>query len=805
LNANPELNRQKLYYFSICRYYDSLLGLEGKCPPSELQIPFKWKDAFEKSSSFIVSNTLTLNNLQYEKVCVLFNMASVSSQIAASLGTESLISDVGLKQMAKHFQLACGIFQALKHLTAPLGEQLFTYDFQKEVLNVLYLVMLAQAQESFYYKAAKDKMKPMVLARICHQAYEYYSEAASNVFSIRVNIERNWSPLLTMKTAAFKALSEYYQSMVCDEGKKFGEEIARLEKAIGLMTEANCKGNSSFDEMIRDTLAKAKHKLGEVRKDNDFIYHLTVPDVKLLESIGNATIAKPTPIPDKFLPQITDSFSQLLPLSVQQAVHKLDVRKQDLVAAEVVALREQATLLSGVLASLNLPASLEDNAGDNELPKSLLEKATILKDGGGLESVETKITELPGLMQRNIEILDETDRMIAAEEESDKRLREKFGSKWIRSRSEDLNGFWKEQVAKYRKIVENALTADQVVKQKFETHRNKIALLSGSESELKQRLPNASRSDSEFAESRPAQVLRQLMDEVEQFKQRQEQLNGSLNTATFDDMKSKFLSALADDGKINEEALSVEALGEVYGPLQKKGRDLKKEQEELIERIRLANEEFVAIKFGSGGEDQREKFLVELASAYDAYQEINGNLKEGINFYADLTKLLLGLQSKVNDFCFARKAERDELVKDLQDSSFREHSPEAIAKPAHHDVKQTPPTPSGPPASGPTPYSGHPPPATAATPQHPGAPGQPGYGPPPNAPYAAPYGNPYQQYFYPPPPLPQQYPVAYPNYYVPGQYPNASYPGYGQPGQPAPQPQGYPGYPNQPYPQQPPK
>lgn len=61
-----------------------------------------------------------------------------------------------------------------------------------------------------------------------------------------------------------------------------------------------------------------------------------------------------------------------------------------------------------VLVSLNLPAAIEDLSGD-KVPKSVLEKAEKVQERGGVATIDTLMQDLPEMLQRNREVLDEVN------------------------------------------------------------------------------------------------------------------------------------------------------------------------------------------------------------------------------------------------------------------------------------------------------------------------------------------------------------------------------------------------------------
>ncbi|KYO43287.1 programmed cell death 6-interacting protein [Alligator mississippiensis] len=751
---------------TLMRYYDQLCSIEPKFPFSENQIcvTFTWKDAFDKGSLFGGSVKLALASLGYEKTCVLFNCGALASQIAAE---QNLDNDEGLKAAAKYYQFASGAFQHIKDTVLSALNREPTVDISPDTVGTLSLIMLAQAQEVFFLKATRDKMKDAIIAKLANQAADYYGDAFKQC-QYKDTLPKEVFPVLAAKHCLMQANAQYHQSILAKQQKKFGEEIGRLQHASDLVKTVA----SRYDEYInvKDLSDKISRALTAAKKDNDFIYHDRVPDLKDLEPIGKASLVKSTPVVIPISQKFTDLFEKMVPLSVQQSLSVYNQRKADLVNRSIAQMREATNLANGVLASLNLPAAIEDVSGDS-VPQSILQKSKSVIELGGVQTVDQLIKDLPELLQRNREILDESLRLLDEEEATDNDLRAKFKERWQRTPSNELYRPLRAEGVNFNNILNKAVHADGQVKERYQSHRETIALLCKPEPELNAAIPSANPAKT-MQGTEVVNVLRSLLANLEEVKKGREQLENDLKSVNFD-MTSRFLTALAQDGAINEEAISVTELDRIYGSHTHKVQESLQMQEELLKNIQNAHQEFSKMKQSNNESNLREEVLKNLAVANDNFVELLANLKEGTKFYNELTEILVKFQTKCSDIVFARKTEREELLKDLQQSIAREPSAPSIpSQPAY----QTMPAGGSKPVSSTTPT---PAPRTmvAQGPPYPTYQGYPGY-------------------------CQMPMPMGY-NPYMYGQYnmpyaPSPMYPNPGQAPYPAPQQPGYP-YPQQPY------
>lgn len=578
--------------------------------------------------------------MAFEKVCVLFNIAALQSSIAAG---QCFDSDDGLKTAAKLFQQSAGIFSHLKSAASALGTET-TLDLTPDTLHVLSILMLAQAQEMCLLKAIKDGMKDAIIAKLASQNDEMYADVlkAMQKEGVRSLWDKDWIQIVSGKQAGIHAITLIYQSLVFHAAKKIGHQISALQKAIELFKTAQTRaGKAIFEEYNK----KAQLKLTEAKKENDFIYNAMIPDPSTLEASGKFQLAKALPLTPPLSSNFKDLFNDLVPVALQHALQACDAQKADIVNAEIMKLRDATQTLNGVLSSLNLPAAIEISTPGSSIPPSLLEKANEVRDKGGIQSIRNLIEELPESLQRNKEILDETERMLTEEKESDDQLRAQFKERWTRTPSEKLTDMFRSSLQKYREIINNAIVADKVVREKFASNSHGMELLSKSPSELHQSIPASSGS---VSNSSSVMKLRNLMEAVETIKVERDVIESELKSATVD-MKDQFLQALAQDGAIDQ-SMSVSQVGKALMPLQKQVLDSITRQQTIVSDIQNAHAEFTH-ECGAGT-NQRDQILTQLASSYDNFTELQHNLKEGSKFYSDLTQLLIVFQNKVSDFSF---------------------------------------------------------------------------------------------------------------------------------------------------------
>ncbi|CAK6949501.1 programmed cell death 6-interacting protein isoform X3 [Scomber scombrus] len=672
-------------------------------------------------------------------------------------------------------------------------------------------------------------MKDAVIAKLANQAADFYGDAFKQC-QYKDNLPKEVLPVLAAKHCIMQANAELHQSVLAKQKKRFGEEIARLQHAAELVKTVA----SRYDEYVsvKDLSDKINRALTAAKKDNDFIYHDRVPEVKDLEHIGKAALVKATVITPPISQKFTDLFEKMVPMAVQQSMSIYTQRKTETINRLVGTMREATNLCNGVLASLNLPAALEDLSGDS-IPQSIAEKARSIVQLGGLQTIEQLIRDLPELLTRNREILDESLKMLDDEETTDNELRTKFNQRWNRTPSGDLYKPLRAEGANFRNILDKAVQADQVVKERYSTHCDMIALLCKPENELNAAIPSANPTKT-LQGSEVVNVLRAQLAQLDEIKKERESLEGEVKAVTFD-MSTTFLTALAQDGAINEEQLSLSQLDQLYGAYNQRVQTSLRMQEDLLGQVQTSHQEFSSLKQSNTETNQREEVLKKLASAHDSYVEISSNLREGTKFYNDLTEILLKFQNKCSDIVFARKTERDELLKELQQSIAREPSAPSFNVPAYQSTPAAPaagPTPAPrtvfqqppqqaqqQPQAKPQPPARPPPPtvtpqAASTMPANAPATGPPSSNPPPVAPPTQAQGPPYPTYQGYPGYF--QMPMGYNPYAAYGQYnmPNMPYMPYqgtpGQGGYPAAPPGGqpYPGYPQQPpqhqpyYPQQ---
>lgn len=653
LTQDKSDNTSKLYL----KYLSNLASIALRFPVSEsnLRLSFTWYEAFKNSKK------QSRFSIHFEKANVLFNLAAHYSQI----GSQNRGTEEGVKRAANYFQLAAGCLSQIKDILQQYPAEAALVDLTTDSLNALSNLMLAQAQECFFEKALKGNMQPTILTKLAAQTAEYYDTVYSlfNLPSLKPNIDKTWPVLTQVRGQYFNSIAHYQFALALHKADQYGKEVAYLQKAVFYVNEAK-KQLKQLGQDMQEAINKLSAVVLKAQQtaefDNSRIYHEQVPrDVPAIEKKSLVKPILPEEIP---LTEDSDPFFKLVPFAMLQSISIYGEMKASLVRTEISRIEEANGIARSSLSSMGLPGSLQAFESPTGIPQSLLDKVHILQSRGGIGKLYDLLENLAGLGRENESILNAAIDTLNSEESEDNTLRQTYGDKWNRTPSHTLTGNLRQEALKYQGNLEHARKSDQYIKKKLTDNEQLITLLSGTHDDIVAFIPANAESGAVNLDvvAQLKSGLRQLDDLISGRDNLQSDLK---KTSEKDDITAKlFGTTEAPESIFARELLK-------YQHLQARVSAQLAEQEKILERISAANDLFLQARQSNKVSLEREAALQKLDLAFKTFMELEGNFKEGVQFYKNFQDLLVRFKVQVDDFVFARTTEKNELQAQIQSES----------------------------------------------------------------------------------------------------------------------------------------
>lgn len=290
------------------------------------------------------------------------------------------------------------------------------------------------------------------------------------------------------------SVAQFYQAMADDDANSHGTAIARLQAAETGAKEAHKLANSfpgnvpansnltsetgsTLVEITKRQLANVQEKLTELIKDNDYIYHQTVPAEAALAVIPKLPAAKAIPVSELYAGQdiqrITgpDIFQKIVPMSVTESASLYDEEKAKLVRAETEWVETANSEMAASLDYLRLPNALQVLKGgfDQELTADD-EFRGWCNDVANHDGPALTFEFLKSSKEGIVAVLDRSTRQLDMEESVCEKMRSKYEGDWTQQPSSRLTSTLKSDIRNYRDALEEAARSDNQLYSKMRQH-----------------------------------------------------------------------------------------------------------------------------------------------------------------------------------------------------------------------------------------------------------------------------------------------------------------------------------------------
>lgn len=290
-------------------------------------------------------------------------------------------------------------------------------------------------------------------------------------------------------------MAQYFQALADDEANAHGTAVSRLQAAENLAKEAN-KGAASFPgfvppssnlqadcgsvlaEHTKRHLTTVQERLKELAKDNDYIYHQTVPPEASLSPVAKLPAAKPIPVSELYAGQdvqrITgpDLFSKIVPLAVTESASLYDEEKAKLIRAETERVELANSEMAASLDYLRLPGALQVLKGgfdQDVLPDE--DFRTWCDDVAGHENPRSIFDSLRSQRDSVISSLDKSSQQLDMEEGVCEKMRSKYEGEWTQQPSGRLTTTLRGDIRNYREALTEASKSDAQLASKLQQNQ----------------------------------------------------------------------------------------------------------------------------------------------------------------------------------------------------------------------------------------------------------------------------------------------------------------------------------------------
>lgn len=660
-----------------------------------------------------------MSNLAFERASVVFNLASLYSQLAAS---EDRATPDGIKRAAANYQQTAGTLSflsssVLPKLVYPPDVEEIPLDLSPGLIKCLEWLMLAQAQECSWQLAKLNQYKNSLVAKIAARAAYLYETAATTIREASPPVKHilppDWLPHIEAKSHHFKAVAELRKSMDDFEASRYGIELARLGQAQVEAKEAydiSRRGRvaSPVLQDAQSLLETVRKSLTRAQRDNDLIYHQDVPAASALPAIQQTNLAAATiPAgllnPASILGSKRPIFGDLVGWGAREAINIYNDRKHAFVKERVVDVaQELQDEADDQLRKLNLPSTLEALERPIGLPPSLLRKAEEVRLEDGPAKIQAALDDVERLAEQDESILEEAMDILDNEASEDETARKEIPLNRLRSHEANVELIEKQR--RYREILKQARLSDSAVRQKWDEWEANITELTLDEADLEASVPSSTFTSAvePTPESRKtrnhARALRVKLEELDTLRRDQKQLaHRAQSLAKADDIRPIILRAASGFERLTEvephmfEDVSDEQLAK-YDKFLMDMSELAQKQSVILQDIKNGNEAFLRSRLEDPVVKQRELALQSLDLAYFKYKEITRNLDEGNKFYNDLAGILMQFKEVCKSWSHARNQEIHSLTRSVQSMSVRDNVEDKTPKKARLSPPRSPAT-----------------------------------------------------------------------------------------------------------------